>query len=222
MDGLNMNRREGRKTYRVNEIFHSLQGEGFHSGRAMTFVRFSGCNLRCPWCDTKFDVYKEMTAEEIHSEVSRLSVGDDIQRVCFTGGEPVLQMDSELLVLFVSDKWRIHVETNGTVLKDLPWHVVSCVTVSPKSPMTRDQREFWEHVILSNATQAILKVVWDDEDPDQLMRTVDSWGSQPWRRQYLQPLSKDGKTNVDRLLPYLLSHPDWLLSLQVHKILGLK
>ena len=84
--------------FRVNDIFYSLQGEGHNTGRAAVFVRFAGCNLRCPFCDTEFDTYREMTADEIVAEISHLlppyprtSVPPIL--IVLTGGEPTLQVD---------------------------------------------------------------------------------------------------------------------------------
>ena len=62
--------------YRINEIFYSLQGEGYHTGMPAVFVRFSGCNLRCPFCDTEFADYREMDAEAIAEEIAHLTIGD--------------------------------------------------------------------------------------------------------------------------------------------------
>ena len=82
-------------SYRIKEIFYSIQGEGCHTGMAAVFVRFSGCNLRCPWCDTDFSTYVERTAEEIVAQVKQLQ-----QQPCYvilTGGEPSLQVDETLI-----------------------------------------------------------------------------------------------------------------------------
>ena len=75
--------------YRVNDIFYSLQGEGHNTGRAAVFIRFAGCNLRCSFCDTEFDTYREMTAEEIVASISTYSARFTV----LTGGEPTLQVD---------------------------------------------------------------------------------------------------------------------------------
>ena len=74
--------------YKVNEIFYSIQGEGRHAGRAAIFVRFSGCNLKCPFCDTDFKKYDEMGAIDILNKIQLLS--PDCKFVVFTGGEPTL------------------------------------------------------------------------------------------------------------------------------------
>ena len=100
------------KTYRINEIFYSLQGEGAFSGSAAIFVRFSGCNLRCPFCDTDFKAYKEMSAQEIVESVKPLS--KNCEHVVLTGGEPTLQVDRQLTEAFHSEGFFIAMETNGT------------------------------------------------------------------------------------------------------------
>ena len=114
--------------YRVNEIFLSLQGEGFWTGTPMVFLRFSGCNLRCPFCDTDHSGYREMSAEEIVTEI--LQTGGDCRRVCVTGGEPSLQLDEALVEALHHAGFQVHVETNGT--RVLPGGV-DWVTLSPKT-----------------------------------------------------------------------------------------
>ena len=112
--------------YRVNEIFYSLQGEGFWTGTPMVFVRFSGCNLRCPFCDTDHLEGRPMQAEEIVQAVR--STGS-CKRVCLTGGEPLLQLDRELVDALHQAGYTLHLETNGTrpVPEGVDW-----VTLSPK------------------------------------------------------------------------------------------
>ena len=98
--------------YRVNEIFYSLQGEGYWTGTPMVFLRFSGCNLKCPFCDTDHSSYQEMSAGEIVAEM--LQAGGDCRRACVTGGEPSLQLDKALVEALHGAGFEVHVETNGT------------------------------------------------------------------------------------------------------------
>ena len=98
--------------YRVNEIFCSLQGEGFWTGTPMVFLRFSGCNLKCPFCDTDHGGFREMSDGEIVAEI--LQAGGSCRRVCVTGGEPSLQLDEVLVDALHGAGFKVHVETNGT------------------------------------------------------------------------------------------------------------
>ena len=110
-------------SYRINEIFYSLQGEGFWTGTPAVFVRFSGCNLRCPFCDTAHQAFTPMSADDILSACSEAPV------VVLTGGEPGLQVDAALIEALHGAGYRVHIETNGTVA--LPGGI-DWVTLSPK------------------------------------------------------------------------------------------
>ena len=128
-----------RNSYRINNIFYSLQGEGRNTGRAAAFVRFAGCNLRCPFCDTEFDSYREMTADEILQEIARLSSFHSplssfhsplpSRFIVLTGGEPTLQVDEHFVDLLHQEGYEVAMESNGTrpAPRNLDW-----LTVSPK------------------------------------------------------------------------------------------
>ena len=117
--------------YKVNEIFYTLQGEGAHSGIPAVFVRFSGCNLHCPWCDTEFTSHTDMTAEEIVAEaLSLYDIPNERRRmVVLTGGEPSLQVDKPLIDALHQAGFYICIETNGT--HPLP-DGIDWITCSPK------------------------------------------------------------------------------------------
>jgi len=184
--------------YKVNEIFYSLQGEGYWTGTPMVFVRFSGCNLVCPFCDTDHRNYLEMSKEEILSEV--LSLSGTCRRVCLTGGEPSLQADGSLVEGLHRAGFAVHVETNGT--RPLP-EGVDWVTLSPKSA-----------VVLERADE--VKVVFPDPGTER-------WAAFPAAWHFLQPC--DGpelEQNTAEALAYIKSHPFWRLSLQTHKYLGIR
>ena len=188
--------------YRVNEIFYSLQGEGMRAGEPSVFVRFSGCNLRCPWCDTVFDTYTLMMADDISREVTRLNGNSVATWVVLTGGEPLLQVDDNLIDTLHQAGYKVAVETNGTVV---PPPSVDRITCSPKEgsrPVIRHADE--------------VKVVYTGVDPEHWREEIkaDHW--------LLQPLYRNGKDNVKETVEYILTHPDWRLSLQVHKYLGIK
>lgn len=195
--------------YRVNEIFYSLQGEGFWTGTPAVFVRFSGCNLRCPWCDTDHSAYREMTASDIVNEIRDLLPPSTCHRpsstphVILTGGEPALQADTALIRTLHEARFFVAIETNGTLPlpPDIDW-----ITCSPKSP---------NGIRLTRADE--LKVVYtNDTDPEDLAQLI------PSSHYFLQPLEQDGKMNTDACVRYILSHPRWRLSLQTHKLIHIK
>lgn len=103
------------KTYKVNEIFLSIQGEGPRVGRLAVFVRFSGCNLSCSFCDTRHSTWEDMTAKQIRSKVVELFHDTDtVIDLVFTGGEPLEQIDYELCEILSKD-FNLCLETNGSV-----------------------------------------------------------------------------------------------------------
>lgn len=189
--------------YRVNEIFYSLQGEGFWTGTPMVFLRLSGCNLKCPFCDTDHAAFREMAVDEIVDEIQK--TGNNCGRVCITGGEPSLQLEGELIGALHRAGFRIHLETNGT--RSLP-EGIDWITVSPKSdvPALRGDGT----VVLEKADE--VKVVFQGSD-------VEKWHQIPARSYFLQPCS--GK-NTDETIDYILRHPHWRLSLQTHKYLDIR
>lgn len=186
------------KTYRVNEIFYSLQGEGYHTGYPAVFVRFSGCNLRCPFCDTDFSTYSEMTAEEISSAVQHLSADSHVL-IILTGGEPSLQADELLLSTLHSTGKRICMETNGThpIASGIDW-----ITCSPKEG---------SRVVIAFADE--LKIVYQHQDVEQWAERI------PSTHLYLQPCSCQNTADV---IDYILRHPHWHLSLQTHKYIDIR
>ncbi len=192
--------------YRVNDIFYSLQGEGRNTGRAAVFVRFSGCNLRCSFCDTDFASYREMTVDDILDEM-RKSIGiTDYphQLLCvLTGGEPTLQVDAELIRRLHEDGYVVAMESNGT---REPAEGVDWLTVSPK-----------EHVEVSRCQE--LKVVVDER------MEVSDWGITA-EEYFLQPCDtgdpERNKAIAEACVDYIKRHPRWRLSLQTHKLLGFK
>ena len=193
------------KTYRINEIFYSLQGEGYHTGMPAVFVRFSGCNLRCPFCDTDFAEYQAMTADEIVVAIGNSIAevgcnGSTCPLIVLTGGEPSLQIDADLLRVLRQTGMRICIETNGT--QPLP-EGIDWVTCSPKAG-TR--------LAIAHADE--LKVVLTEGVlPEQWAEVL------PADHLFLQPCSCQ---NTDEVIAYILQHPRWRLSLQTHKYLAIR
>lgn len=192
---------------RVNEIFFSLQGEGFHTGTPAVFIRLSGCNLRCPFCDTDFEAYREMTEDEICSEVRSVSGGMGAF-VVITGGEPSLQLTDTLIDRLHEDGCYVAVETNGT--HRLPDNV-DWVTLSPKSDFVSEKAAV---PVVSDVDE--VKLVYTGQD-------VEAWRLRTHALHYfLQPCEQGGKMNTDATMAYILQHPWWRLSLQTHKMIGIR
>lgn len=192
-----------RKTYKINEIFYSLQGEGFYTGTPSVFVRFSGCNLSCPFCDTDHNQGVMMTADEIAAAVNAFPAS----HVVLTGGEPSLFVDDELTAA-LHDHF-IAMETNGThpVSAGVDW-----VTMSPKSDFVDGAEP-----VLTMCDE--LKLVYTGQN-------LDRYASFPARHHFLQPCDC-GDTEKSRQLlkdciQACLDNPVWRLSLQTHKYLDIR
>lgn len=185
--------------YPVNEIFFSLQGEGFWTGVPAVFVRFSGCNLKCPFCDTDFSAHRGMTVRQIMDEVEKYPA----KTVILTGGEPSLQPLPALIAELKKSGKRIHIETNGT--NPLP-ESIDWVTLSPKEG-SDIRLEKWDE----------LKIVYTGTDPGRLWNGLIA-ATEPFRL-FLQPCS--GK-NIPETVDYILSNPEFRLSLQSHKTLNIR
>jgi 7-carboxy-7-deazaguanine synthase len=211
-------------TYVVKEIFYTLQGEGAQSGRAAVFCRFVGCNLWsgresdrptavCKFCDTDFlgaddpdgGTFQDASAlaQKIEGAwASEAALGKRF--VVLTGGEPLLQLDKPLVDELHARQFEIAVETNGTILapEGIDW-----ICVSPKAGTKLTQREGDE-----------LKLVFPQTDlpPENCIDLA-------FRHFFLQPMDGPHKErNTDRAIRYCLQNPPWRLSLQTHKLIGLR
>lgn len=209
------------RTFRVNDIFYSLQGEGRNTGRAAVFIRFAGCNLRCPFCDTEFDTYTEMTDEDIVKQVSSL-IPHRPSLIVLTGGEPTLQVDEAFVDLLHQHGFEVAMESNGThpAPRNLDW-----LTVSPKSPLplsllpgNREKGKLPDEIKVVFTTEA-------DAEQYAGQPLLPSEGAEGRLLLYLQPCDTgDVRLNAEitsACVEYIKSHPEWRLSLQTHKLIGI-
>ena len=214
-------------TYAVKEIFYTLQGEGANTGRPAVFCRFAGCNLWsgreadrasavCRFCDTEFvgtdgtGGGKFETADALaaaiasHWPVARAGVRPGSRFVVCTGGEPLLQLDTALVDALREKGFSIAVETNGTLEPpaDGLW-----LTVSPKAGAP---------LRLTQGSE--LKLVYPQAGAEP-----EKYAGLPFEHFFLQPMdSPDRARNTVLATEYCLAHPQWRLSLQTHKIIGIR
>jgi 7-carboxy-7-deazaguanine synthase (Cx14CxxC type) len=210
-------------SYAVKEIFYSLQGEGAQAGRAAVFCRFAGCNLWsgreadrpeaiCRFCDTDFLGVDGVgggrfeSAEELAAAIEQkwpVNFGLGKRFVVCTGGEPLLQLDAELIAALHGRNFEIAVETNGTIAAPdgLDW-----LCISPKAGAGLVQRSGDE-----------LKLVFPQLGVDPA-----EFEALPFRHFFVQPMDGPSReVNTELALRYCLEHPQWRLSLQTHKLLGI-
>ena len=204
------------KQYRINEIFYSLQGEGFNTGRAAVFVRFSGCNLRCPFCDTNFSTFQLLTAQEILSAVrSHLPFSASsgsaaapqkaphLPLIVLTGGEPSLQADAPLIDTFHQHGFTVAMESNGT---HLPPINIDWLTISPKA-----------HTVVTHCNE--LKCIFDEQGRVEVPANITA------DHYFLQPCDVGDPVRNARItaacVNYIKQHPRWRLSLQTHKLINI-
>lgn len=194
---------------KINEIFYSLQGEGARTGSPSVFIRFSGCNLKCPFCDTDHLDGVLMDDTEILTEVNKWPA----QWVVLTGGEPSLWIDEELIALLHANGKKIAIETNGT--NPLPAGI-DWITFSPKSGMA----EGGEEIALTAADE--IKVVFTGQNLEPYFNLLPDKGV----RMYLQPCyvenEKDHNRNILATIQKVMEDPRWNLSLQTHRVLNIR
>ena len=208
--------------YSLVEIFESLQGEGRNTGRPVVFVRFAGCNLSCPWCDTEVAKRFELSLDDLVAEVKTHRA----KSVILTGGEPTIQkgMD-ELVAALKAEGYWIGVETNGT--NEPAWFAaVDYVACSPKA-------EYPERIRLTKANEVRLVAS---------CRTVGAspTGAEPQTEKdflafarrvrtqiaatdyYISPCERDGEIDFATAKSVLSTLDGFSLSVQLHKILGFR
>lgn len=195
------------KKYKINEIFYSLQGEGYFTGTPSVFIRFSGCNLKCPFCDTDHSSHTEWTEEEIISEVGKYPAS----HIVLTGGEPSLFIDKEFVGRLQDDGHRfVAIETNGTNLlpENIDW-----VTLSPKFEACG------EIARLRIQECDELKVVFRNQD----LSVYDTINAKHY---FLQPCDtgdrEENEILIRAAIDKCLNNPKWRLSLQTHKLLNIR
>ncbi|WP_353431783.1 7-carboxy-7-deazaguanine synthase [Polynucleobacter sp. MWH-UH23A] len=216
--------------YTVKELFPTLQGEGAHAGRAAVFCRFAGCNLWsgreedrasavCQFCDTdfvgsdgigggKFNSAQDL-AGAIEESWKSTSAGPQQRYVVFTGGEPLLQLDEDLISALHQKGFEVAIETNGTIKvpKGVDW-----VCVSPKAGAD---------LIVLQANE--LKLVVPQVGHDALEKLMSRFEKMDYRNRFLQPMDGPNvKSNTELAVALCQKRPLWRLSIQSHKLIGIR
>lgn len=203
----------------INEIFYSIMGEGHNVGTAMVFIRLQGCNMepKCEWCDTKYsqnhNTKNKLQEYEILEYVDKIS--GDCNIVCITGGEPLMQNIYNLLCILKHNGYSTCVETNGTIkINEELRKWIDWLTVSPKNNKNK-QREGEE-----------IKIVWTGR------QRLNQFEKQKFKHYYIQPCTEQKdiweynpirlNKRIKEVIDIIKKRPKWKLSLQIHKIIGIR
>jgi len=200
---------------RVNEIFLSVQGEGHLVGTPMVFVRLSGCNLDCEWCDTPHQKGDLMSPEMIVNQVLFEVRKQPIRYVCLTGGEPTIQELEPLLDHLHGADFRVCLESNGSRRLSLDRReIFDWVTISPKLQFGVDR---W---LQRTGDEVKIPIGKDFPSVTHLEEVRDLGNFEFW---FLQPIDDvDFQSNAKRSLRLACEDPQWRISAQMHKRLGLR
>ena len=204
--------------YSIAEVFYSLQGEGVNTGLPMVFVRFAGCNLSCPWCDTDHTEKARLTLDELVTVILQEDENDS-KRVLFTGGEPTMQIDHSLMYALRTHGYWMGLETNGT-RPILSMHIpnphsqvkLDWITVSPKRgapPLAAGSRPYHE-----------LRLPVDEHTSSECIREAEKVRATHY---VLSPIFAGTDmigANVSAAIRLAKENPKWRLSVQTHKQLG--
>lgn len=201
------------KEYKISEIFLSLKGEGVWIGHPMLFLRFGRCNLNCEGCDTpQKDKWSLMTSESILRKLKSLRTKRGKMRLVVTGGEPLLQLDADLVKTLVQNEFVIHLETNGTLCNEEVFENLSWIAVSPK------RRTMVNLLTLEEADELKVPITFETKDEEVLaFETMVG----PTCRLYVQPWKDENfEKSRKRAEEFCKKHTNWSYSVQVHKLMG--
>ena len=203
---------EGRAVLPVMEHFYTLQGEGFHQGRAAYFVRLGGCDVGCVWCDVKeswnADAHPKMSVDEILQTVINNTAADKKPLVVITGGEPLMHDLTQLTVALQSAGFETNIETSGSSPLSGSW---SWICLSPK----KFKAPLPEVVPHANELKVVVFNKSDFEWAEKYAALVS-----PDCKLYLQPEWDKASLVTPMIIEYIKQHPKWELSLQIHKYIN--
>ena len=194
--------------YKINEIFESIQGEGYHTGEPVIFLRLAGCSMGCEWCDTKYcqEVHYELNAQQICQLLENNFVK---KTIVISGGEPFEQDLDQLIKTLKDNDYYICIETNGAHEISKEIGVQTWITVSPKKTLNRKSLEQADEIKL---------VISNEKDVARAKRLASHFAI---RYFYLQPES--GKKDATKLcVQTCMEDPRFKLSVQVHKLIDIK
>ena len=201
---------------KINEIFYSIQGEGRWTGLPNIFIRVTGCNLRCSFCDTKYAYFdgKEMPIEDIMKDVSKYPC----KKVCITGGEPLLQEQTiELIDSLIKEKYHISIETNGSKsLKNIVNKKNLMISMDIKCPSSNmNEKMKFDNISLLREKDQLKFVIKNKDDYEYAKKIIKKY--KPICPIYFQPVwGTDPKIIIDWIKKDDLNVK---LSLQLHKII---
>jgi len=192
----------------IVEIFYSIQGEGANTGMPAIFIRLGGCNLQCWYCDTEWHHYKEMSIPEILSAIAPYNC----KNIIWTGGEPTLQLTNDILGYF--NGYYHCIETNGT--NPVPT-LIDYISCSPKVSPARLKQHF-----------TYIDEIRFPLSKGDILPSIEELPSA--KHYYISPLflgaenerMERNQENIDYCLDYILQHPGWKLSIQLHKLLNIR
>ncbi len=193
--------------YKINEIFMSMQGEGANLGKKVIFIRFSGCNMACPWCDTNHQTFENISIDDIYKKISQY----DCNSIIITGGEPTIYDLSPLLSFLKSKNYWIGIESNASNSMDTYAHWIDYIAISPKG-------------IINQKKVNEIRIVNHNIDLDYL-KNIEHIVSAD--RYFLSPLDDNGSMNIKETMELLgkineVGHFNWSISLQLHKFAGIE
>ena len=219
---------------KINDIFHSIQGEGAYIGVPQIFIRFSGCNIKCAYCDTHIADNQELTVEQVLEKVDKLERG--YHSISITGGEPLLQIDFfETLCKELKGRGdKIFLETNGILYNELlrVIDMIDIIAMDVKLPSATETSAYWEDhkrfLEISQKTEVFVKTIVSStvtqQDYEKAVDLVSSVSEDITT--IIQPVFEDKSISEDMLIQFYNMAASKLSKVciipQVHKFMGIK